>query len=207
MQGNLPVYGLPGGLSGKESASQYPLENIWQYPLEKKRAMHSSILAWKIPWTEPRGLQSRGLQKVRLDSQLNNSSPSMPRIEKWQSCEILVNREDYDTYLHSNHKLPFTFISFNIYLLGCNGSIFITAHRIFNCSMWTLSCAHGIQFPDQGSIQDPCTRRAESLPLDHQGNLCFVLRQRWYLRWYLGPFQIATQFPGFLQCINSYTCY
>ena len=30
-------------------------------PLEKEMAMHSSILAWKIPWTEePGGLQSMG---------------------------------------------------------------------------------------------------------------------------------------------------
>ena len=34
-------------------------------PLEKKMATHSSILAWKIPWTEePGGLQSMGLQRV-----------------------------------------------------------------------------------------------------------------------------------------------
>ena len=33
-------------------------------PLEKGMATHSSILAWKIPWTEkPGGLQSMGLQK------------------------------------------------------------------------------------------------------------------------------------------------
>ena len=34
-------------------------------PLEKEMATHSSILAWKIPWTEdPGGLQSVGLQRV-----------------------------------------------------------------------------------------------------------------------------------------------
>ena len=34
-------------------------------PLEKGMAIHSSILAWKIPWTEkPGGLQSMGSQKV-----------------------------------------------------------------------------------------------------------------------------------------------
>ena len=33
----------------------------WEYPLEKEIATHSSILAWKIPWTEePGGLQSMG---------------------------------------------------------------------------------------------------------------------------------------------------
>ena len=37
----------------------------WKYPLEKGMATHSSILAWKIPWTEePGGVQSIGLQRV-----------------------------------------------------------------------------------------------------------------------------------------------
>ena len=37
-------------------------------PLEKEMAAHSSILAWKIPWTkEPGKLQSMGLQRVGHD--------------------------------------------------------------------------------------------------------------------------------------------
>ena len=37
-------------------------------PLEKGLASHSSILAWRIPWTkEPGRLQSMGLQRVRHD--------------------------------------------------------------------------------------------------------------------------------------------
>ena len=37
-------------------------------PLEKEMATHSSILAWKIPWTEePEGLQSMGSQRVGHD--------------------------------------------------------------------------------------------------------------------------------------------
>ena len=36
--------------------------------LEKEMATHSSILAWKIPWTEePGGLQSKGSQRVGHD--------------------------------------------------------------------------------------------------------------------------------------------
>ena len=35
-------------------------------PLEKGKATHFSILAWKIPWTEkPGGLQSMGVQRGR----------------------------------------------------------------------------------------------------------------------------------------------
>ena len=37
-------------------------------PLEKKMATHSSILAWRIPWTEePGGLKSMGSQRVGHD--------------------------------------------------------------------------------------------------------------------------------------------
>ena len=40
----------------------------WEDPLEKEMATHSSVLAWKIPWTEePGGLQSMGSQAVGYD--------------------------------------------------------------------------------------------------------------------------------------------
>ena len=40
----------------------------WEDPLEKGMAIHSSIPAWSVPWTEePGGLQSMGLQRVRHD--------------------------------------------------------------------------------------------------------------------------------------------
>ena len=40
----------------------------WQDPLEKEMAAHSSILAWKIPWTaEPGRFPSMGSQRVRRD--------------------------------------------------------------------------------------------------------------------------------------------
>ena len=38
----------------------------WEDTLEAGMATHSSILAWRIPWTEePDGLQSMGSQRVR----------------------------------------------------------------------------------------------------------------------------------------------
>ena len=38
----------------------------WEDPLEKGTANYSSILAWRITWTEePGGLQSVGLQRVK----------------------------------------------------------------------------------------------------------------------------------------------
>ena len=39
-----------------------------EVPLEEGMATHTSILAWRIPWTEePGGLQSRGLKRLRRD--------------------------------------------------------------------------------------------------------------------------------------------
>ena len=44
----------------------------WENPLEKEMIIHSSILAWRIPWTEESGgLQSMGLQRVRHDQVTN----------------------------------------------------------------------------------------------------------------------------------------
>ena len=38
----------------------------WEDPLEKQMAIHSSTIAWKIPWTEEPGrLQSMGAAKSR----------------------------------------------------------------------------------------------------------------------------------------------
>ena len=56
-----------GGLGGKESACNAgDLGSVlgWEDPPDKGMATHSSVLAWKILWTEdPGGLQSTGSQK------------------------------------------------------------------------------------------------------------------------------------------------
>ena len=58
---------IHGGSNGKESALNSG-DQSREDPLEKEIATHSSILAWKIPWTEePGGLQSIGLQRVGHD--------------------------------------------------------------------------------------------------------------------------------------------
>ena len=41
---------------------------VWEDPLDKEMATHSSILAWRIPWTEElAGYSPRGLQRIRDD--------------------------------------------------------------------------------------------------------------------------------------------
>ena len=56
-------------------------------PLEKEMAIHSSTLAWKIPWMEePGGLQSMGLQRVRHDwaASLTLLWSKAHRLEHWE---------------------------------------------------------------------------------------------------------------------------
>ena len=61
--------------------------------LEKEIATHSSILAWKTPWTEePGGLQSTGSQRVRY----HWTTHARLQIVKWQWFRILA----------TSHRLP-----------------------------------------------------------------------------------------------------
>ena len=64
--------GLPRQLSGKKI--HLPLQETWvrslgrEDPLEDDMATHSTILAWRIPWSgEPGGLRSTGSQRVGHD--------------------------------------------------------------------------------------------------------------------------------------------
>ena len=62
--------GFPRCLSGNESACQETrvLSRDQEDALEEEMTTHSSILAWKIPWTEePGGPQSMGSQRVGQD--------------------------------------------------------------------------------------------------------------------------------------------
>ena len=65
------TWGFPGGLVVKNPVAK---QETWvrslgrKDPLEKEMATHSSILAWKIPWTEEPGwVQSMRSQRVRHD--------------------------------------------------------------------------------------------------------------------------------------------
>ena len=62
---------FPSGSDGKEFAcSVGDLDSIpgAEDSLEREMATHSSILAWKIPWTdEPCRIESMGSQRVRHD--------------------------------------------------------------------------------------------------------------------------------------------
>ena len=56
-----------------QEIQETPLQSLGQEdPLEKEMATHSSILAWRIPWTEEHdGLQSMGSQRGRDEEQIH----------------------------------------------------------------------------------------------------------------------------------------
>ena len=65
---------LPGGSAVKNLPAMQETQEMWvqslgwEDPLEEEMATHSSILAWKIPWTEePDGLQSMDFQRMGHD--------------------------------------------------------------------------------------------------------------------------------------------
>ena len=68
----------------------------WEDPLEEGMAMHSSILAWRIPWTEEPGrLRSMGLQSWTRPKQLSTEyrAGNLPPLKTWLytiSIEILL---------------------------------------------------------------------------------------------------------------------
>ena len=74
----------------------------WEEPLEKRLATHSSILVWRIPWTEEPGrLQSMGLQRVRCHwathtsfGSFHSSVHSSPLLDLYQA-ESRCTLNDY----------------------------------------------------------------------------------------------------------------
>ena len=77
-------------------------------PLEKEMVTHSSILAWRIPWTEePDGLQSTGLQRVGHD---------------WATSLSVPSRQSTTCMLSRRHSQSFTGVlskASNIFLWTC----------------------------------------------------------------------------------------
>ena len=56
----------------------------WEDPLETEMAIHSSTIAWKIPWTEEPGrLQSMGLQRVGHDLATSLTQYGASQVAQW----------------------------------------------------------------------------------------------------------------------------
>ena len=92
------VQGFPGGSDGKESACNVG-DLGWEDPLEEGMATHSSILAWRIPWTEePVGyspLGRTGLEMERLT----------PRLALYPSTELIKSKSGLEGRILTRSKI------------------------------------------------------------------------------------------------------
>ena len=84
--------GFPGGSVVKNLPAMQKTQ-VWSLGqedrLEEEMATHSSILAWRIPWTEePGGLQSMGSQKVGLDWTTNTFKDRWTMIALWLTIQF-----------------------------------------------------------------------------------------------------------------------
>ena len=87
--------GLPQWLNSKRT--HLPVQETmvrslgWDDPLEDEMATHSSILAWRIPWTEEPGrLQSAGSQESDTTEHACTLGPTVPIREVWHWAEMPI---------------------------------------------------------------------------------------------------------------------
>ena len=73
-------------------------------PLEKGMGTHSSILAWRIPWTEkPGGLQSRGSQESDNLRKTQGSQINIFKINI-KNIKYFLREHIFKTYINKNLK-------------------------------------------------------------------------------------------------------
>ena len=104
------LQGFPGGSDSKESAFNVEdpalIPEFQEDPLEKGVVTHSSVFAWRIPWTEePGGLQSMGSQRVGYNWVTNTShftssrsfqNKSFEKIDFSRSMQEIIKRNPLD---------------------------------------------------------------------------------------------------------------
>ena len=85
----------------------------WDDPLEKGMATHSSILAWRIPWTEePGGLQSMGSQRVRRDLATKTTTASKQHTQPMNVYQLGLLNLQVTILAHTNLKTKARSFSF-----------------------------------------------------------------------------------------------
>ena len=91
----------------------------WEDPLEEGMAAHSSILAWRIPWTEePGGLQSMGSQRLRHDWVTSTTYRVNLRLSSHLSQKsIFILKKKYTHYINAMLMLYLTKL---ILILWCS---------------------------------------------------------------------------------------
>ena len=114
----------------------------WKVTLEKGMATHSSILSWRIPWTEESGgLQSLGLQRVRHDRETNTFTFYFKE-EKQVATESL--KLFYLKNYHENKKYLYIKLFCILYIFQTMGYYIIitskSTYKILDFSLYWSPC-------------------------------------------------------------------
>ena len=102
-------------------------------PLEKGKATHSSILAWRIPWTEEPDSQSMGSQRVKHDWATNTNFFMLP--DSYWFSKSTVNKPPIYNYL-----TDFQILKLKMYLL--KGSFMFLETWVLSLS-WVVHLSSG----------------------------------------------------------------
>ena len=85
---------FPGGADGKESACSVGETQVWSLgqedPLEKGMATHSSILAWRIPWTEEPGVRHDWMTNTLLFHFTHGDNFGFLRCKAWMIAKLTL---------------------------------------------------------------------------------------------------------------------
>ena len=107
----LVVNNSPANSGDGRDAGWIPLG--WEDPLEEGMATHSSILAWRIPWTvKPGGLESMGSQKVRHDW----SNLAHTHTHSFYNTKINLNNMKWDNIIKVT-STPYSIRNSTFYLI------------------------------------------------------------------------------------------
>ena len=88
---------------------------VWEDPLEKGMATHSSVLTWRIPWVKEPGRQSMRSQRVRHDWGTQHSTLNVKRVN-FMIYILFLNFNACQVLEFSNYKFPqfFSHIYINV---------------------------------------------------------------------------------------------
>ena len=103
----------------------------WEDPLEKEMAIHSSTLAWEIPWTEkPGGLQSMGSQRVGHDLVMKPPPPSSLycRLKSQQDDSVAAPEKSTCEKVNAARKASMN----HLFNLGADEDLAMDCHLLIN---------------------------------------------------------------------------